>query len=236
MIQSPYSGRGKIATQFIYFFLLAFFPAVSSANMQPRSIQLNPPRFQEKDFQVLLEKRYSCRNFKNKSLKLDDLASILWAACGKRHDAVTAATRTIASAGATYPLELFLLVGDGCVDELLAGCYHYSIEGHSLEQVKSGDLRQRLAAAALSQSFISQAPVSLVIAADFTRTTSRYKARGEQYVYIEAGHAGQNIYLAAYGLGLATVEVGAFSEPQVSQALGLSENFTPLIIMPVGYP
>jgi SagB-type dehydrogenase family enzyme len=216
--------------------MLLFCPVICIANMQPQLIQLNPPRFQEKDFPVLLEKRYSCRDFTDQTLKLDDLGTILWAAYGKKHDAVTAATRTAPSAGATYPLELYLVVGEKCVDKLNAGLYHYLVDRHALELVKDGDVRAQLARASLTQDFIGCAPVSLVITAKFMRTTARYGARGEHYVYIEAGHACQNTYLAAYSLGLATVEVGAFSDIQVTQALSLERDFIPLVIMPIGYP
>jgi len=236
MIQPAYSGRSSLWKVFFYVFVLTFYPAVSMANTQPQLIQLSPPVFKEKDFQALLKKRYSCRQFKNQSLKLDDLAGILWAACGKKHDAVTQATRTIPSAGATNPLELYLVVGKNSVDKLTPGVYHYLIDRHALELVKNKDVRAELALACLGQDFIRQAPVSLVIAADFMRTCARYAGRGERYVHMEAGHASQNIYLAVYSFGLATVEVGAFVDTQVSQTLGLEGDLAPLIVMPVGYP
>lgn len=236
MIYPVNSGIKRIVLVFFSAFLSVFSQAVSIANMQPQTIRLNPPVFKQGDFLTLLEKRYSCRKFKERALKLDDLGSILWAACGKKQDAITQATRTTASAGATYPLELFLVTGKNGVDKLSAGVYHYSIEGHALESVKDVDLRAELASACLGQDFIRQAPVSIVIAAEFSRTTLRYGARGERYVYLEAGHASQNANLAVYGLALATVEVGAFSDARVSEVLGLEKELVPLIIMPVGYP
>jgi SagB-type dehydrogenase family enzyme len=236
MIQPAYSGRSRKISPFFCVLLLFFCPVISIANMQPKPIPLSPPAFQEKDFHALLEKRYSCREFKDRSLKLDDLAGILWAACGKKYDALTEASRTIPSAGATYPLELYLVVGKSSVDKLSQGVYHYLIDRHALELVKDRDVRQELASASLGQGFIRQAPVSVVIAAKFIRTTQRYGARGERYVYMEAGHASQNTYLSVYALGLVTVEVGAFSDKQVSEVLGLEKDIVALIIMPVGYP
>lgn len=236
MIEARHSGRSRKISLFFCLLLLFFCPNLSIANMQSKLVPLNPPGFLEKDFQALLEKRYSCRDFKNRSLKLDDFSSILWAAYGKKHDAVTEASRTIPSAGATYPLELYLVVGKNSVDELTQGVYHYLIDQHALELVKDGDVRKDLASASLGQGFIHQAPVSLVIAAKFMRTTARYGARGEHYVYLEAGHASQNANLAVYSLGLATVEVGAFSDNQVSRVLGLEKDIVALIIMPIGHP
>jgi len=187
------------------------------------------------NFNVLLEERYSCRDFQNKPLNLDDVANILWAACGRSHDSVTSATRTAPSAGATYPLELYILVGKNAVVNLRDGLYHYSIEEHALEIIREGDKRAELARACLDQSFISVAPVSLIIAAQFERTTTRYSKRGERYVYMESGHVCQNIYLAATYLGLGTVEVGAFIDESVKGVLGLDKDYDPLSVMPIGY-
>jgi len=198
-------------------------------------IRLNAPNLKEENLQVLLEKRYSCRSFKDKSLNLNDLATLLWATCGKKHDSLTQATRTIPSAGATYPLELYVVVGTNSVDKLKEGLYHYIIEEHSLESVARGDKRSELARACLEQGFIKEAPISLVITAKFNRTTNRYETRGERYVYMESGHACQNTYLAVTNMGLATVEVGAFMDDSVSSLLGLDKDCKPLIVMPIGY-
>lgn len=199
-------------------------------------IALNPPGFKKENLKVLLEKRISYRDFQNKILNLDDIAAVLWAAGGKKVDAVTGASRTIPSAGATYPLELYIVVGQNCVDKLKEGAYHYSIEEHSLEFIGEGDRRQELSHACLDQDFIAKAPVSLVIAAKFQRTTCRYGTRGERYVYMEAGHACQDTYLAVTNLGLGTVEVGAFSDDSVKQVLKLDRDYTPLSVMPIGHP
>ena len=168
-------------------------------------VKLNPARLKEENLVGLLEKRYSCRNFKQKTLSLDDIATILWVTSGKKYDSITGATRTIPSAGATYPLELYLVVGENAIDRIKAGIYNYQIPEHTLQMTVTGDKRKEVADACLGQDFISQAPVSLVICAKFSRTTHRYGQRGERYVYMEVGHASQNTYLAAINLGLATV-------------------------------
>jgi SagB-type dehydrogenase family enzyme len=202
---------------------------------KPMKIRLNPPDFKN-NFKILLEQRYSCRDFQDKALNLDDLASILWAGCGRRLDAVTGATRIIPSAGATYPLELYVVVGRNAVEKLIEGVYHYLIEEHALEIILGEDKRRELAFACLGQNFINEAPLSLVITAQFERTMSRYSERGERYVYMEVGHACQNIYLAASNLGLGTVEVGAFVDEKVRATLGIDKDFAPLSVMPIGYP
>ncbi len=206
------------------------------ADNKDMKIKLNPPHLKEGNLAALLERRYSCRDFQGKTLNLDDIATLLWATCGRKYDSVTAATRTIPSAGATYPLELYVLVGENSTDKLKAGVYHYLIEEHALEMIIEGDKRLELARACLGQDFICKAPVSLVIAAKFHRTTDRYGTRGERYIYMEAGHASQNTYLAVTNLGLATCEVGAFSDDSVKRLLSLSDDYIPLSVMPIGYP
>lgn len=220
-----------------FFALLIFLCSstpIYATNLEMK-IRLKPAYFKEGNLKSLLEKRYSVREFQNKVVNLDDISSILWAACGKKYDSLTAATRTIPSAGATYPLELYLVVGEEATDKLKNGIYHYIIEEHALELITDRDIRAELAQACLGQDSVRQAPISLVITADFKRTTQRYGKRGENYVYMETGHASQNAYLAVTHLGLSTVEVGAFSDERVSEVLELNKNFTPLIIMPIGY-
>lgn len=215
--------------------IILIIPTNIYAGNKNMKIKLNPAQLKEENLAVLLKKRYSCRNFQNKILKIDDIATVLWAACGKKHDSLTGATRTIPSAGATYPLELYVVVGDNCVDKLEAGIYHYLIEDHSLQFITEGDKRKELASACLGQNFIYEAPVSLVITAKFLRTTNLYGARGQRYVYAEVGHASQNTYLAITNLGLATCEVGAFDDDSVRRLLNLDRDCDPLSVMPIGY-
>jgi len=207
------------------------------ANDKDMKIRLKSPGFKkEESLKAILQRRYSCRDFQDRILNLDDVATILWATCGKKQDSVTGATRTAPSAGATYPLELYLVVGKNGVDRLKEGLYHYLIDEHTLEMIIEADKREELARACLGQYFIKEAPISLIITAKFHRTANHYGKRGERYVYIEAGHAGQNTYLAATNLGLGTVEVGAFTDENVKGLLNLDKDCEPLIVMPIGYP
>jgi SagB-type dehydrogenase family enzyme len=121
-------------------------------------------------------------------------------------------------------------------DALKAGIYHYEAASHSLSMHKPGDLRPDLARAALDQGFITEAPVVIAICAIYRRTSSRYGERGARYVHMEVGHVGENIHLQAVALGLATVEVGAFSDEAVRGILGVEEQTEPLYIMPLGKP
>jgi len=142
----------------------------------------------------------------------------------------------VPSAGATYPLEVFVACGRNSIEEIGDGIYHYNIDDHSLALHHKWDVRLELARAALNEEIIYQAPVDIIICALYERTTLHYGSRGERYVLMEVGHAGQNIYLQATALGLATVAIGAFHDEQVRQVLRLDKQYKPLYIMPVGRP
>ncbi|MEW6034281.1 MAG: SagB/ThcOx family dehydrogenase, partial [Chloroflexota bacterium] len=172
--------------------------------------------------------------FRAEAMTLPELSQVLWAAQG-----VTSARhglRTVPSAGATYPLEAFVLVGKHTVDELEAGVYRYDPQANSLGLHREGDLRMELATAALDQSFAARAPACIVICAVYQRTCFRYDRRGERYVHMEAGHAAQNIHLAAVALKLGTVVIGAFDDDEVQKTLGLESQLKPLCLMPLGKP
>jgi len=178
--------------------------------------------------------RRSVRDFSDQPLSRSQLSPLLWAVQGRRNGGES---RTAPSAGATYPLEIFILLGQNSVEGIHQGIYHYNYDSHSISRLSGADARPELAGAARGdQGFIGRAPVAIVICADYERTTVRYGRRGERYVHMEAGHAGQNIYLEATALGLATVAVGAFDDEQVRQVLKLEERYRPLYIMPVGKP
>lgn len=201
---------------------------------QPGLIYLPSPS--EKGGMSLKEaiaRRRSVRHFISESISRSQLSQILWAAGGIN---TSSRYRTVPSAGATYPLEIFVVCGQNTVEQIDEGIYHYNTDSHSLTLHHKGDVRLELAEAASDQEFVYQAPVDIVICADYERTTRRYGRRGERYVHMEVGHAGQNIYLQATALGLATVAVGAFSDEQVSQVLELDVRYHPLYIMPIGKP
>ncbi|MHC4622057.1 MAG: SagB/ThcOx family dehydrogenase [Planctomycetota bacterium] len=106
---------------------------------------------------------------------------------------------------------------------------------HTLEKLADQDLRAALASAAWGQQFIEAAPLTLVFAAQFSRTTGRYGKRGVRYVCMEAGHAAQNVHLQAEALGLGSVAVGAFDDASVGGVLSLPRQFEPIYMVTVGY-
>lgn len=179
----------------------------------------------------VLGKRRSVREFSAAALRLAEVGQLLWAAQGLTGPQ---GRRTAPSAGALYPLELYVLVG--VVEDLSPGLYHYNVERHELEELTTGDARPRLAAAAVGQGFLATAPATIVIAGDVQRTARKYGDRAVRYVHMEVGAVAQNVYLQATALELGTVFVGAFRDDRVKKVLGLPGNERPLGLMPVARP
>jgi SagB-type dehydrogenase family enzyme len=179
----------------------------------------------EMSLEEALTLRQSVRNFTAESLTLAEIGQLLWAAQGITRDW---GGRTAPSAGALYPLEVYVATADGL--------YHYLPQGHKVRVESPTDLRQALWSAGLKQDAIRQAPAVFVIAAVYARTEGKYGARAERYVKLEAGHAAQNLLLQAIALGFGGVPIGAFYDDQVQTALSLPTDHAPLYLIPVGHP
>jgi SagB-type dehydrogenase family enzyme len=173
-----------------------------------------------------LAARRSVRAYATRPLSDAHLGQLLWAAQG-----ITAkgrGLRTAPSAGALYPIEIYVFLDDGV--------HHYSPANHALTLVKAGDQRPALARAALGQRCVRANGVVILIAAEYARTTRKYGDRAKMYVDIEAGCVCQNVLLQAVALDIAGVPVGAFRDAEVKTLGGLPEAETPILLIPVGYP
>ncbi len=189
----------------------------------------NPKRASDLSVEEALSKRRSVRQFTKKQLSISDISQLLWAAQG-----ITSSEgfRTAPSAGALYPLELYLVVGN--VADLTAGVYLYRPRTHELVRTSKGDKRAELCRAALGQSVIEKASAIIVFAAIAERTTGKYRERGIRYIHIEVGHAAQNVALQAVSLAIGTVPIGAFDDRAVAEIVGSQADELPLYLMPIG--
>jgi SagB-type dehydrogenase family enzyme len=181
--------------------------------------------------ETALRYRRSGRDYSKRPLGLSALSQLLWAAQGitnRRGD------RTAPSAGALFPLELYVAAGE--VDDLPTGVYKYRPRGHQLTEHATGDMRSRLATHAWRQSWVKYAPAIVVITTVPERVTDEYGKNAIRYVLMEVGHAAQNIHLQAVALELATVVVGALDEPRLRKTLSLAADEIPQVLMPVGHP
>lgn len=203
-------------------------PQISPHSKPLIEIKLPKPAYTSHiSIEEALKKRRSVRQYKNEAITLRHVAQLLWASQG-----ITSNNgfRTAPSAGALYPLEVYLVSGN--IDSLPPGIYHYIPAKHLLQRLKNDDVRNQLATAAWGQKAIQLGAVDVVITAQFSRTLNQYGDKGASFVFMEAGHAAQNIYLQSVSLNLGTVSIGAFDGNQVKAILGIQEE--PLYILPIG--
>lgn len=194
------------------------------------TVKLSEPKYNSKvSIEKALLERRSVREYKNNSLALAEISQLLWASQGITDPG---GFRTAPSAGALYPLEVYVVVGN--VDNLPDGIYKYKPRGHELVLVAKGDKRDELCTAALGQASIKYSAAVIVFAAAYERTTKKYRERGIRYVHMEVGHAAQNIYLQSVSLNLGTLVVGAFNDREVKKVMNMPDEEQPLYIMPVG--
>ncbi len=186
-----------------------------------------PRKTSSMSLEEALEKRRSERVFLDKDLNLKEISQLLWAAQGVTGQRHGMELRSSPSAGALYPMEIYLVSQNGL--------FHYLPHGHMLEILEKSDLRKALAVAALNQGSVSMAPADIVICAVYSRVTQKYGERGRRYAHIEAGHIAQNIHLQASALGLGSVPVGAFNDKEVQRILSLPDDHEPLYIISVGH-
>lgn len=209
-----------------------FFTSVTGQGAE--LIKLPPPAHEGKvSVEQALKRRRTVRQFAHRGLELAQVSQLLWGTGGISDNR---GLRTAPSAGATYPLEYYLVAGERGVSGLLPGLYHYRPETHTLELTQKGDLRLPVARACLHQTWMAEAPVMVVFAAEYRRCMARYGDRGIRYTHMEVGAASQNLFLQAEALGLAAGLVGAFQDRTLSEILHLPPQQEPLLIMPVGYP
>jgi SagB-type dehydrogenase family enzyme len=189
-------------------------------------ISLPKPRSKgELSLEETISGRRSVRAFSSKELSLEQISQLLWATQGITEQ--KRGFRAAPSAGALYPLEIYLITSDGI--------HYYDVVEHNLEKISVNDVRRELAWASWGQSSIAEAPISVIICAVRSRTTSRYGKRGNRYVDIEVGHAAENLHLQAVALGLGSVPIGAFTDSEIKRILRLPRDTDPVYIIPIGY-
>ena len=199
-------------------------PAKSAA---PTKLELPAPQLRGRvSVEEALALRRSHRRFAPEPLGLAELGQLAWAAQGITDR--TNGYRTSPSAGALYPLSVYLLTE--------AGVFAYLPASHALEQRADRDLREPLAQAALSQTAVRTAPCNVVITSVIQEMQRKYGDHAARYVAMEAGHVGQNLLLQATARGLVGVPIGAFDEEAVRQLLELPTEEQPLYIIALGRP
>ncbi|MCK9227151.1 MAG: SagB/ThcOx family dehydrogenase [Syntrophorhabdaceae bacterium] len=198
----------------------AYGQSASSATL----IKLPGPKYDGAvSIERALKERRSVRIYKDAPLSLSDVSQILWAAQGITEP--SRGLRTAPSARAQYFLAIYLFAEN--VTGLKQGMYRYAPAGHALEAVADSEMKGKLYQAA-GQGPIQKAPAALVI------TGAKDRARNENWMYLEAGHAAQNVFLEGVSLGIGTVAMAGFDADAAGKAIGLPAGEKVLYIMPIG--
>jgi SagB-type dehydrogenase family enzyme len=184
-----------------------------------KQVSLPEPGYSGTTVEEAIQGRRSVRNYSDRMLSLQELSQLVYAAQGVTGEVYDQALRTAPSAGALYPYEVYVIAHR--VEDLPAGIYHYAVPEHALSLIEAGDFRDKITSAGLSQDMLGEAGVVFVLSAIFDRVRHKYDERGFRYVYIEAGHISQNIYLQSVSLGLGSVAVGAFLDRELNDLIGV---------------
>jgi len=166
-----------------------------------------------------LAKRRSFREFSRRPITFDELSRLIWATQGITARSWGFDFRTAPSAGGLYPIETYLIVNR--VEELSAGIYHFSVKTGQLVLIREGQFGPELSRAALGQGMLGEAACVFIWTAIVERSKWKYRERAYRYIYMDAGHIGQNLYLGAAGLDLGCCTVGAFFDEEVDQLIGI---------------
>jgi SagB-type dehydrogenase family enzyme len=183
-------------------------------------VALSPPKTEDgAPIWDVLRKRRSERRYQRASLQEAALSQLLWASQGITQVRQNYGLRSAPSAGALYPVETYLVIN--AVEGIEPGVYHYGVESHELEQLKTGDFRAEIAQAALDQEMAAQANVVFVWTGVFGRSKWKYKQRAYRYVYLDVGHIAENLALAAVALGLGSCQIAALYDEEANALLGI---------------
>lgn len=179
-----------------------------------------------------MNRRRSLRDYREGLISQEALSALLHAAQGITEPSYP--KRAVPSAGALYPIEVYVSVQR--VENLSPGLYHYAVREHALEYLKA-DVRRPLTVACLDQEHVATAAAVFILTAIFQRERWKYKGRAYRYILMEAGHVGQNIYLAATALGLGACAIGAFYDDMLNELLGVDgDEEAALYVLTVGIP
>ncbi len=207
---------------FILFWTITIYSQdrfVQKASNVMTMVKLPRPQYKGISLEEAIGQRRSIREFSSQAITLEQLSQLLHSVQGITGKMYGFSLRAAPSAGATYPFKIYVAVKE--MKGLSQGIYHYVVEKHALELVKVGDFGKEIANAGLDQDMLDRAQAVFALSAVFHRTQDRYGKRGLRYIYMEAGHISQNIYLQATSLGLGSVSIGAFLDDEMNQLFGV---------------
>jgi SagB-type dehydrogenase family enzyme len=232
--EQPTGQRFQQETKYIRPSYLSKSSAKPAKTVASRFISLPSPSLEAgTNFWKVLQKRRSIRDYTEAPLTLQELSSLLWATQGITEKAFSPCYRTTPSAGALHPIDTYLVVNR--VEGLDPGIYFLDVAGFALETKKEGDFSLPIARAALEQEMARAAAVVFVWVAVIERSRQKYRQRAYRYIYLDCGHIGQNLYLAATAMGLGCCGIAAFFDDEVNDLVGVDgQEETAIYLATVG--
>jgi SagB-type dehydrogenase family enzyme len=186
-----------------------------------------------------MRRRATARHLTAVPVSVSMVATLLHSAYGISRDqrslGYPRAFRSVPSAGAMYPLELYLYAAPGM--EFESGLYHYHPTHEHLRLLRRGDLSDAISGTLVQPHIVREASLMVFVTALFGRSTFKYGDRGYRFVLIEAGHVAQNLNLAATGLELGCINVGGFYDRKIDDFLDLDGlTHSTIYVVAVGKP
>jgi SagB-type dehydrogenase family enzyme len=199
------------------------YPDKKKIKLDHKNLKIN------KTLDSVFHERKSVRKYKDEPITIEDLSYLLWSSTGLERKEKEYEFRTTPSAGATYPIETYIVVNN--VKDLEPGVYHYNIKNHELEQLKLGDFKKDITRAAMNQSKCAYAGVVFIWTAVINRTKYRYGQRAYRYIFMDAGHIAENLALSCVGLGLGSCQIAALYDDMVNKIIELDGETESTIYM-----
>ncbi len=168
----------------------------------------------------LLKERRSERNFSDQEVEPMALSRILWAANGVNRP--EEGKRTAPSARNAQEIEIYILNS--------SGAYKYMPADMQVKKVRGGDARKQI-----FKDKFSNAPVILLLVANYDKMKDFETVDRDFYSAIDCGYVSQNIYLACASEQYATVAVGQVDRTAAAKMLNI-KNGKVMIAHPIGRP
>ena len=196
------------------------FPDLYKRYPDAPRVSLPEPRLEDaRPAALTIAERRSTRSYAATPMSMDELSRMLFLTTGISADRWGNARRTAPSSGALYPIELYAVIHN--VEGIERGVYHYALREHALELVRAGDHRARVVEQGIHQEFLGECGAVFFLTQLLQRMRPKYQDRSYRYGLLEAGHIGENGYLAATSAGLGACGVGAFMDDAINDMLGV---------------
>ena len=205
---------------------LALFVTCLLGAQEALPLKLPPPAAGGMSLAETLAGRKTIRTLAGPGLTLNEAGQLLWAAQGENRPG----RRTVPSAHARYPLELYLVTSGS--ETLPGGFYHYQSAGHQLTRLMEGTPKTLLGKVRSMQPWIASAPAVFVVAGVPTRIDP--SGKNPSLTFYEGGSAAQCLLLEAVALGLDAGTAAGLNMEALAQALKLPAGNQILIVLPVG--